>query len=474
MGDSKRRALVTLLGVPLVAVGCSGTTEHEDTERVDSVSSGTLEAAAHALHAEGALVLKNALVDDRGELHQRYRQFKNGREILGADFVVHSHHGVVHAANGNARTDLPAPAEAKIAPADAVRRAVAMYQDVTANPTTVLAYRRAPSGDALRLVHTVLVEGTDSDGTPIADRVLVDAVDGSIVARLPTIHTARNRELHDLKNRTRLPGTTVRTEGQAPTSDTVVNDNYDRLGTTYDAYKELFNRDSINGSGSKLISSVHYSTRYNNAYWNGSQMVYGDGDGSTFSNLARSLDVTAHELTHGVTTHTSDLEYAGESGGLNEALSDILGNVVEYYGAGKIVNDNTWKVGEDVYTPGTAGDALRYMNDPAKDNRSLDHFSDFTSDVDVHYSSGIPNLAFYLLSEGGTHPRGKSTVSVTGIGIEKAAQVFYRANTVHFTSTTTFAQAKSLTEQAAAELGYSEADVASVRDAWLAVGVGAP
>ena len=438
-----------------------------------SASKSALASIASAMHAGGSnLVLKNTLQDESGDVHERYTQLKNGYEILGGELVVHSRQGVIYAANGNANSDLSAPTDAKIPAAAAILGAISAYgigDLVSADPATQLVYRRA--GDELKLLHQVTVKGTQADGTPILDKVLVDAVNGSLVARLPTIHTAKSRELHDLKNGTTLPGTTVRTEGQAATSDVVVNNNYDRLGTTYDAYKALFNRDSLDGSGAKLVSSVHYSTKYNNAYWNGTQMVYGDGDGTTFSNLANSLDVTAHELTHGVTSNTSDLTYSGESGGLNEAMSDIFGNVVEYYGAGKVVSDNTWKVGEDVYTPSTAGDALRYMSDPTKDGKSLDYYPDYTSGVDVHYSSGIANLAFYLLSQGGKHPHSKTTVSVTAIGIEKAAQVFYRANTQIFTSSTTFAQAKQWTGQAAQELGYTAAEISSVADAWSAVGV---
>jgi len=439
-------------------------------------SAGVLGTIARAFGASASdLVLRRALRDDTGATHERYAQFKNGHEVLGGELVVHSRNGVIYAANGNARTDLPTATEVKLLAVTAVLRAATLYsleEHVVANPLTELAYRRAQKGDELLLVHKVKVTGMAKDHTPIADTVLVNAADGSIVDRIPSIHTAKSRELHDLKNGTTLPGTTVRTEGGAATSDTVVNNNYDRLGTTYDGYKALFNRDSLDNAGTKLVSSVHYSTNYNNAYWDGTQMVYGDGDGTTFSNLANSLDVTAHELSHGVTSSTSDLTYSGESGGLNEANSDIFGNVIEYFGAGKVVSDNTWKVGEDIYTPDTAGDALRYMNDPAKDGDSLDYYPDYTSSVDVHYSSGIANLAFYLLSQGGTHPRSKTTVSVTGIGIEKAAQIFYRANTQIFTSSTTFAQAKTWTEQAAQELGYTQAEITSVTNAWLAVGVG--
>lgn len=204
-------------------------------------------------------------------------------------------------------------------------------------------------------------------------------------------------------------------------------------------------------------------------------MLYGDGDGVTFGNFVDALDVTAHEIGHAVTTSTSNLIYFAEPGALNESMSDIMGSVCEWYRNGQVVNANTWKCAEDIYTPGTPGDALRYMNDPKLDGQSLDYFdTTFSPFTDVHYSSGIPNLAFYLLSQGGTHPRGRSTISVRGIGIAKAAQIFYRANTVLLLGKTSasFTDAKLATEQAAAQLGYSSADIDSVTAAWQAVGVG--
>src|SRR5262249_19233874 len=165
-----------------------------------------------------------------------------------------------------------------------------------------------------------------------------------------------------------------RTEGQAATSDTDVNSAYDGTGATYSAYKAFWNRDSYDNAGATLISSVHYDQNYCNAYWNSSQMVYGDGDPSQgCAPLARAQDVTAHELTHAVTERESGLNYSGESGGMNEAMSDIFGNFVEAWVAGGSsgttlnVTANTWLVGELVIQP-----ALRWMCDPAKDGQSAD------------------------------------------------------------------------------------------------------
>lgn len=224
---------------------------------------------------------------------------------------------------------------------------------------------------------------------------------------------------------------------------------------------------------STISQTVHYSTKYNNAFWNGSQMVYGDGDGTTFIALSKALDVVAHELTHAVTQYEANLTYKNESGALNEAMSDVFAAATEAYKDGG-VNTDTWKIGEDVYTPGTAGDALRYMNDPAKGG-DYDYYPTRyvgTSDNGgVHWNSGIANLAFKLLTTGGSHPRSKTSVSVTGIGIAKAEKIYYRALTVYLTSSSNFRHARALTLRAASDLyGSSSTAYASTGKSWDAVG----
>jgi vibriolysin len=175
-----------------------------------------------------------------------------------------------------------------------------------------------------------------------------------------------------------------------------------------------------------------------------------------------------------VTENESNLTYSGESGGLNEAMSDIFGAYCESYASGTWATTNAvFMVGDDIWTPATPGDALRYMYDPAKDGVSLDYWTSTAGSKDVHYSSGIANLAFTLLSKGGTHPRGKSTTVVPAIGVQKAGAIFYKANVDLMTPSTTFAQAKTYTEQAATTLyGAGSAEVAAVTAAWNAVGVG--
>ena len=462
-------------GIPSFVAGVLGGVDVKSDAHNVSLDA-ILAAVAPVFRASPSeLVMRSAQTDNIGDQHFRFRQIKNGLDVIGGEIVVHVRDGVAYAANGSARADLVAAVAPKIdasAAIDSARVDSSSVLSLAAGDETHLAYRL--SGDRMDLVYVVDVTGVRADQTPVQDEVLVSAIDGSIIDRIAHIHTAKNRELHNLNGGTSLPGPLARTEGQAANSDVIVNNNYDRLGTVYDCYLTLFGRDSFNNAGAKMISSVHYSNNYVNAFWNGTQMVYGDGDGVNASNLANSLDVTAHELTHAVTEYESNLTYSGESGGLNESMSDIFGNVCEWFRDGRVVSANTWKVGEDVWTPNTAGDALRYMNDPVKDGVSKDFWVSGVGSADVHYTSGISNLAFYLLSQGGTHPRGKSTINVTGIGIEKAAQIFYRANANILTASSNFAAAKTATEQAASQLGYTAAEQASVTAAWNAVGVGAP
>ncbi|AKJ02603.1 vibriolysin [Archangium gephyra] len=423
----------------------------------------------------GNLTLTRAYTDPQGDTHYRYAVSHNGRAIYGGELRLHARGGKIFAANTNVRGDLVGPEKATIAPEAAL---AAAEQDREAPQAAHLAgspelfYFR--NGDKLALVYEVRQTGEQADGTPVDDSVLVNAADGSVLLRIPHVHTGMNRKLYDGKTLSTLPGTLSRLEGSAPVADPVVNTNYDHLGTVYNCYQSLYGRDSINNAGATLISTVHHRVKYVNAFWDGTQMVYGDGDNVTASNLANSLDVTAHELTHAVTDNESDLIYSGESGGLNESMSDIFGAVCEWYGDGKVVSARTWLIGDDVWTPATPGDALRYMANPTQDGTSLDYYPDYASGVDVHYSSGISNLAFYLLSQGGTHPKGKTTQVVAGIGIEKASRIFYKANADLMTPSTTFEQAKVATEQAAQQLGYDAATIASVTNAWKAVGVGVP
>ena len=232
---------------------------------------------------------------------------------------------------------------------------------------------------------------------------------------------------------------------------------------TYDYYKNTHGRNSYNGAGAAITSTVHHQSNYNNAFWNNSQMVYGDGDGSTFTPLVE-LDICTHELTHAVTSSEANLIYQNESGALNEAVSDIFAVMVDR---------DDWTVGERSYTPGTSGDALRSLSNPPSGDQPDNYADRYTGTGDnggVHINSGIFNKAAYLMAQGGTF-RG---VTVASIGRAKTEKVWYRALTTYFTQSTGYTAARAGVLQATADLygGTSSADYAAVQNAFAAVGIG--
>lgn len=210
----------------------------------------------------------------------------------------------------------------------------------------------------------------------------------------------------DAEHRTSLPGTIVRREGQPDTGDASVDNVYDGFGAVWSFWFDVFGRDSINGQGMELVGSVHYGTDYDNAFWNGEQMVFGDGDHEIFGDFTGSLDVIGHELAHGFTDQSSALIYRGQSGALNESVSDVFGVLVAQYTGGVAAEDADWLIGEELLLPGVRGSALRNMLHPGTaydDPRlgadpqpgSMSGYVDTTSDNGgVHINSGIPNRAF--------------------------------------------------------------------------------
>jgi len=274
---------------------------------------------------------------------------------------------------------------------------------------------------------------------------------------------------YDAKTRTRIPGTLWLDLDNVynASNDAAAVDAHYYAAQTYDYFNDVFNRDSYDNNGAQLVSTVHYGRNYNNAGWTGSQMIYGDGDGSTFIAFSGALDVIAHELTHAVTDTTADLVYQNESGAINESMSDIFGTLVEHH----FNNSPDWLVGEDIYTPNQAGDALRSMEDPTLSG-DPDHYSKrYVGTQDnggVHWNSGIGNKAAYLLANGGTH----YGISVSGIGNDKTGDIFYRTLTQYLTPNSNYSQYRVASVQAATDLyGASSSEVASVKAAFNAVGV---
>lgn len=409
--------------------------------------------------------------DSLGYRHARFAQRKNGLPVVGGELLVHVRNdGTVYAVNGTVRGADELPANPQVSTHDAQRtvETEGSSQALRAEGQPRLVYLLTSEEDLVLAWEVDARGGKPSE--PVHDLVYVDALKGQIAARHPLVHSALTRIVYDSGNRSILPGTMRRSEWDPPTPDAVVNTQYDLLGSTYACFQSLFGRDSFDSRDASLVSSVHYGSRVANAAWTGSQMFFGDGDGARYGNFATSMDVTAHEMTHAVTQYSAGLVYSGESGGMNESMSDVFGNVCEAFRAGRI-DGNTWLVGEDVTTPGIPGDAIRYMNNPSQDGYSIDHYDDFRPGTDVHFSSGIGNLAFYLTSQGGRHPRSRTSITVPALGIDRAQQIWYRALTVYMTSGSNFRSARLATAQAAADL-YGKGASDAVHSAWAAVGVG--
>ncbi|MDQ1147624.1 bacillolysin [Bacillus sp. SORGH_AS 510] len=261
-------------------------------------------------------------------------------------------------------------------------------------------------------------------------------------------------ETYTAKNLTRLPGSySVDADNNFnATSQRADVDAHYYAGVVYDYYKNTFNRNSFDNNGATIRSSVHYSRNYNNAFWNGAQMVYGDGDGTTFRSLSGALDVVGHELTHAVTERTAGLEYQYQSGALNESISDTFG---------VFMDKGDYLIGEDVYTPNKAGDALRSLSNPSLYGQpeNMSGYVNTTSDNGgVHTNSGIPNKAAYL--------------TISSLGTSVAEKIYYRALTVYLTPTSNFSNARAALLAAAADLyGTGSSQYNAVASAWSQVGV---
>jgi Zn-dependent metalloprotease len=222
----------------------------------------------------------------------------------------------------------------------------------------------------------------------------------------------KERSVYSANNTQRLPGTLVRTEGQPPSGELSVDEAYDQLGQTFDFYQNEYERNSIDNRGLPLNASIHYEINMDNAFWDGQRMVFGDGDGELFDRFTKCLDVTAHELTHGVTQYESNLIYFGQSGALNEHCSDVMGSLVKQYAAGETADQADWLIGEGLLipSPGNNRTALRSMSAPGtayddpvlgKDPQPGDMSGYVATTQDyggVHINSGIPNRAFYLVA----------------------------------------------------------------------------
>ncbi|WP_328871194.1 M4 family metallopeptidase [Streptomyces sp. NBC_00287] len=528
-------------GVAVTAAGLLAATLTPSAGAADGPTrAAAVENAANALTHLGltsaeATKVRDVIVDADGTQHVRYDRTYRQLPVLGGDFVVHLTKDGTYRSASRAVKGSVAPA-AGVTPALPATRAADLavnalraanlgeaLRQLTAKPRLVVdALHGAP-----KLAWQTDVLAKDSLGNPVGRTVLTDARTGAQIDAWDTLetvsgdgkslysgtvplNTTQSGSTYELKdpsrggtytgdaaNKTDLCLLTTICISRAPSTVFTDADNHWGTGTdrataavdaqygtdmTWDYFKGVHGRNGIAGDGKGSYNRVHYGTRYNNAFWDDSCfcMTYGDGDGTNLGPLV-SLDVAGHEMSHGVTSKTAALTYSGESGGLNEATSDIFGALVEFHAANGS-DPGDYLIGEKIVRDGFGQDALRYMDKPSKDGSSVDCWSSTTANLDVHYSSGVGNHFAYLLAEGS----GAKTIngvahnsptcngsSVTGIGRAKLGAIWYRALTVYMTSSTNYAGARTATLSAAKDLyGAGSTEYAAVAAAWSAVNVG--
>ncbi|MGW2823504.1 M4 family metallopeptidase [Streptomyces sp. NPDC001443] len=474
------------------------------------------------------LVVKDVAQDADGTTHTRYERTYAGLPVLGGDLVAHVRDGrtTVSEATGAA---LAVPTTTpRVSASDAAATALAAARKTAAAGAGARAdrNRETTGGRAPRLVVLAaaagrpvlawesVVEGVRRDGTPSELHVVSDAASGKVLQEYEGVETGTGVGQYSgtVPLGTTLSGSTYQlvdgdraghrtydlNQGTSGTGALFTDDNDvwgdgtqgDRqtagvdvafgAAATWDFYKDVFGRNGIRNDGVAAYSRAHYGNNYVNAFWSDTCfcMTYGDGSGNAKPLTA--LDVAAHEMSHGVTSATANLNYSGESGGLNEATSDIFAAAVEFH-SDLAADVPDYLVGEKIDIRGN-GTPLRYMDKPSRDGSSRDYWDSGLGGIDVHYSSGPANHFFYLLSEGS----GAKTVNgvaydsptydglpVTGIGIGNAERIWYRALTTYMTSTTDYADARVATLQAAADLfgAYSDTYL-TVAGAWAAIHVG--
>ncbi len=514
------------------ATSAPGASDRSDRSDVVSAALQALQQHPRAALpvADQEFVAVDTIVDADGSSHVRMNRTIDGLEVLGGDLVVHR--GPATGWQGVSQT-LATPLTLATQPtvaSSAARTRTLKPAAATSSIVNLRAADKAPQllVDALsgtpRLAWEVLTLGRQADGTPSRLATYVDARSGQVIRREEQVQTAdgSGQSLYsgtvpisitqsgssytltdaahggarttDMKNKTDSPFCGIFGScgnGSAFSSpDTSfgngTNANRESAGVdahyggavTFDYFKLVHGRNGIFGNGVGAPSRVHYGNKYVNAFWDGSKMTYGDGDGTSFGPLV-SLDVAGHEMSHGVTENTANLTYSGESGGLNEATSDIFGTMVEFYAANPS-DPADYLIGEEFDL--ARGTGFRRMDNPIADGSSPNCYSANTKNLDVHYSSGVGNHFFYLLAEGsgaktiGGTAHSSTTCNgstLTGIGRDAAQRIWFRALDVYMTSGTTYAQARTATLNAAADLyGTGSAQRTAVAAAWSAVSVG--
>jgi Zn-dependent metalloprotease len=532
-------ATALVLGGAVVAAGTSAaapgssslsTTSVGRTGQVADAAEAALRAHPRAaeLGAHQAFRPTEALVDSDGATHVRFTRTYRGLPVLGGDLVVHrSGSGSFEGVSQTLSTTPDLSATAKVAERAAERTALAPRKATRGITGVQVGSHRlvfdATSGTP-RLAWEVVTGGTQADGTPSRLATYVDARTGATIRSEQQIETVDGsgqslysgtvplqltlaNGTYQLKDPTR--GGTYTTDmgnksdgyacqlfgfncatgtlftspdssfgnGATSSRESAAVDAQYGTNETWDYYREVHGRNGIFGTGKGSFNRVHYGNKYVNAFWDGTKMTYGDGDGTSYGPLT-SLDVAGHEMSHGVTENSAGLTYSGESGGLNESTSDIFGTLVEFY-ADNANDPGDYLIGEEFDLKKHVG--FRRMDNPSSDGSSYNCWSPTVGQADVHYSSGVGNHFFYLLAEGsgaktiGGVAHSSTTCNgstVTGIGRDAAGQIWYRALTVYMTSSTSYSGARTASLNAARDLyGAGSTQYDAVAAAWSAVDV---
>jgi len=420
-------------------------------------------------------ILERQETDLAGMIHFRFDQQINKLPVQYSKLIIHAHPVTreVYAISSDIVPGWTLPTEATFSIEEAKTSIATLIPSASFKLMSEVELVYLNLNGKVNLVYKadIIYETEDAE---MRSYFYLDAVENVLVSEINRYVNALNRLVYSANNGRLLPGTIERTEGQPASTDSEVNDAYDNSGICYNYYYNTFKRDSYNDKGAALLSTVHYGQDYNNAFWNGEQMVYGDGDGVQFSDFAGDLTVVCHELTHAVVEYTANLVYQDQPGALNEGFADILGfsSYMYQYGAD---TQYQWMIGPFCYTPFKAGDALRYMNNPPEDGSSYDYYPGYEGFLDnggVHWNSGIANLAYVLAVQGGTHPQQKSTIYVEPIGISAAEQIFYSVLNSYLTSNSQFANARASSVVAARALyGVGSKQAITADTCWEAVGV---
>jgi Zn-dependent metalloprotease len=463
------------------------------------------------------LVLLRTETDQLGFVHRKFEQYYKNIKVDGGSFTVHSQHGVAKTLSGSffkiTNLDVSPSISASQAFSKAVEHVSAKVYAWEPSMKKSFPDYKKPSGEVVIVQHpqsgvaTLAYKFDIYAAEPLSRAyIYINAKTGELVKSKELIHEANTSisaltkydgqqsvtgdftgtlyrlrqsssgggvETYSLRNTTNYGSAVdVTSSTTSFTTDPTANQAHFGAEKAYDYFFTKHNRNSYNNAGAKILSYVHYSTNYNNAFWDGSRMTYGDGDGTNYSALV-SLDICGHEITHGVTQHSADLDYSYESGALNESFSDIFGEAIEHFAKGS----NDWLMGNEIGI-NRSGAFRSFINPNAygdPDTYKGTYWYSSTGDQGgVHTNSGVQNKWFYILSNGeaGTNDLGNS-YNVTGIGIGDASKIAYRNLTVYLSSTSNYAAARAGAIQAAIDLfGEGSVQVQSTINAWYAVGVG--